>query len=665
MKTIYKKIVAILLICTIISCAFQTSLFAVEFIENVSSITKASNYFEADEIIPNPNYVPTQNQTDVNSVNSNGSIANGVYRIKNVYNGKYVDTNGGGTSAGTALVQWDKSEFINGNPDVPNRNQLFKITYLLTVNGLDYYSIRPMRNNGMGVSAPITGTVRNATIQSIPTTDYYNSISNLQRWAITKNGSYYTIKNGASSINSFLATPANTVNGSNIITSTDSVSNNSKWILEPFTGGELYGTAMTNFTNTVAVGKTFTYQAVMYSSTTGHNGPVTYSVRNPNGTATDKATINSTTGELTALKEGSIQVVTSYPNAPYLWLWNVEIQFEEGSYFIQNRQTEKYMQPDNNGGNFMEQHSFDGANDQRWSILYDEDYGYYKIRNLNSGLYLTVQNNTNTDENIIEQPFLSSTADRQLWRFTKISDNTYKIQAKSHEGTDLVIALGAGIESANGINIEQRDYADDGNYKDEWFLHKHYDYECIYIGAQDGDPLMGPILSSVESKFNSNGYYGEGSTDATVDEFIRKLCTAEVFSCITHGSKTLVQVSDNYYVNQSSISSLSNDAFDNLTLVYYGACETGAGGPNSSNLVNTTYEKGADVVIGFSGEVLVDEANYWTEIFMKNIADGFSVQEAMSHADDAMRDHPIFGNRIAYTVSLRHIRGNVNLIPCP
>lgn len=44
------------------------------------------------------------------------------------------------------------------------------------------------------------------------------------------------------------------------------------------------------------------------------------------------------------------------------------------------------MQPDNNGGNFMEQHSFDGANDQRWSILYDEDYGYYKIRNLNSGL---------------------------------------------------------------------------------------------------------------------------------------------------------------------------------------------------------------------------------------------------------------------------------------
>ena len=496
MKTIYKKIVALLLICTIISCAFQTSLFAVEFIENVSSITKVSHYFEADEIIPNPNYVPTQNQTDVNSVNSNGSIANGVYRIKNVYNGKYVDTNGGGTSAGTALVQWDKSEFINGNPDVPNRNQLFKITYLLTVNGLDYYSIRPMRNNGMGVSAPITGTVRNATIQSIPTTDYYNSISNLQRWAITKNGSYYTIKNGASSINSFLATPANTVNGSNIITSTDSVTNNSKWILEPFTGGELYGTAMTNFTNTVAVGKTFTYQAVMYSSTTGHNGPVTYSVRNPNGTATDKATINSTTGELTALKEGSIQVVTSYPNAPYLWLWNVEIQFEEGSYFIQNRQTEKYMQPDNNGGNFMEQHSFDGANDQRWSILYDEDYGYYKIRNLNSGLYLTVQNNTNTDENIIEQPFLSSTADRQLWRFTKTSDNTYKIQAKSHEGTDLVIALGAGIESANGINIEQRDYADDGNYKDEWVLEK-----AIY-----GSQVYRELSSSQIRIINCHGY---------------------------------------------------------------------------------------------------------------------------------------------------------------
>ena len=84
---------------------------------------------------------------------------------------------------------------------------------------------------------------------------------------------------------------------------------------------------MSSFSDTVIVGKTFDYDAVMSSSTIGHNGGITYSVRNTDGTTTDKATINSTTGVLTALKAGTVQIVTTYTNAPYLWIWNVEIDY--------------------------------------------------------------------------------------------------------------------------------------------------------------------------------------------------------------------------------------------------------------------------------------------------------------------------------------------------
>ena len=42
-----------------------------------------------------------------------------------------------------------------------------------------------------------------------------------------------------------------------------------------------------------------------------------------------------------------------------------------------------------------------------------------------------------------------------------------------------------------------------------------YDYCNMYIGAQNGDPLMLPILSAVHNQFSSNGYFGFGYTDLT------------------------------------------------------------------------------------------------------------------------------------------------------
>ncbi len=56
-------------------------------------------------------------------------------------------------------------------------------------------------------------------------------------------------------------------------------------------------------------------------------------------------------------------------------------------------------------------------------------------------------------------------------------------------------------------------YVQNTSYRDEWIF--IYDYCNMYIGAQNGDPLMLPILSAVHNQFSSNGYFGFGYTDLT------------------------------------------------------------------------------------------------------------------------------------------------------
>ena len=321
----YMRIISILLISAIFICAFQGTVLADGEQLNIGLDidTTTQMYVEPDEVIPNPNYKSLEpadmsSQNAVASPLTSRSVLTGVYRIKNVYNGKYLDVRGGGVSAGTAVQQWALDE--------TTRNQLFKITYLSTdSSGLNYYSIRPMTNSGTGLSAPVSGTTRYTTIQTMSLSENLGSISMNMRWVIAESGNYYTIKNGSSSANSYLATPSNSNNGSQTMTVTSSTSTNTKWVLEEYTGDPIEGMAMTNFSNSISLNSTFDFDAIMYSSGIGKNGPVTYSVRNSDGSATDKATINSSTGVLTALKEGPLQVITSYPDAGWIWIWNIEI----------------------------------------------------------------------------------------------------------------------------------------------------------------------------------------------------------------------------------------------------------------------------------------------------------------------------------------------------
>ena len=115
------------------------------------------------------------------------------------------------------------------------------------------------------------------------------------------------------------------------------------------------------------------------------------------------------------------------------------------------------------------------------------------------------------------------------------------------------------------------------------------------------------------------------------------------------------------------MNALADDAFDDLQLVYLGACLTGQGGAGANNLVNALYNKGADVVIGFTEEIDQDEAYCWTEAFMKSIAKGNTVEQAIKDADDALSFDEDLGGQSDYTVSenKRYVVGSDLVIPCP
>ena len=216
-------------------------------------------------------------------------------------------------------------ELLFNKKNEGNRKQLFKITYIGDYSNDRYYDIRPMTNSGLGLFAPYaTASDHFVLANSMSSSDGWYDIPQRQRWTIMSHGtSYVTLMNAFSDNGGYLATQNSTA-GSQIITkSTQDAS--CRWKLEQYTAGSFDGITAINVPMSVAVGTTDTYTVYMYSSTIGRNGPVSYSVTKNDYTTTNNATINSSTGLLTAVHNGSVRVIVTYPNAPWLWSWIIKL----------------------------------------------------------------------------------------------------------------------------------------------------------------------------------------------------------------------------------------------------------------------------------------------------------------------------------------------------
>lgn len=557
-------------------------------------------------------------------------IISGVYRIKNAQNGLYLDTTGGGYSAGTEIQQWSRAESDT------NRNQLFKITFVRTFGSTDqlnYYTIRPMTNNATGLESSLRGTERDVTIETMSTSDDWANLLYDHLWVISKNGSYYTIKNGRIADTSYLTAPSNTTNGETVFTS-DTVTSYSKWVLERYTGEDLYGVDWQSFASKLIVGERYYYKGFMYDADVGNNGPIRYSVTNTDGSATDKATIDSYLGFLKALKPGQIRVRMTYDGAPWIWWWTVTINPSyEGTYYFSNAEFGQYMQIDNNSsssldGAFFELWDYDGASDQRYNIVYLAG-GYYKITCVASNKALTAP--SSLDSNIVQRDYAG--LNTQQWKVTRTSEGVYHLSPKSNES--YYMAAGEGIFTSNGRNIELRSGRTDK--KDEWFLINDCDIRCIGIPDETHTSCDHTVtFPTVESNLNDRGFQSyEMYEYITADTLCSIMTSTNVVVTNSHGAKTKILLNDSNFT-VSMVNSLPNNALEDLQLVVFVACETGKGGEGANNLVNAMANKGAQVVIGFEKTIYCPESDIWVNAFFNSLGDGCTIDTAISAAKQAV-----------------------------
>ena len=226
-------------------------------------------------------------------------VPDGVYALRNYGYVNYMSVNTPeNPTPGKTLIQKGYSSGVTpidtGSPD---RASLFKISRR---NNGNTYIIRSMLNNSLTISPSGTGFVT----KEIPTND--NDVAYADTFCIEwGTWGFWIYPAGQPSkvihISSASATALTSV-------SKDNATNGSKWQLKKYTGAKLEDIVLLNTNRTVAVGISYDYDAYMYSSTIGVNGPVVYSVADLDGSSTNIATVNVNSGVVLSSLHGQFNL---------------------------------------------------------------------------------------------------------------------------------------------------------------------------------------------------------------------------------------------------------------------------------------------------------------------------------------------------------------------
>ncbi len=419
-------------------------------------------------------------------------IASRVYRIKNVGLNKYLTVEGSSAESGAAV----KMEAAHGTSSSSPVDQLFKVTFVKAYGSdqLNYYTIRPMTNSALGLSAGFTGGDRTASVEQISYTEQWENLLFDHLWAINKVNSYSTIQNGRSSDNSHLGITVDDDGNSIVSTRSTSLSTDNVWLLEPYTGSLGDHLQLTSSTNSIFVCDTFDFDAYMSSPRIGVNGPISYSVTNTDETATDKAIVNASSGLVETLRPGAIRLWMTYTGMQRQWYHDIWIDSMEGTYFFRNMKFGKYMQIDDDVEDeavseteaIFEILSFDASNRQKWILEYVED-GYYKIKSVASGLVATAP----SEENSAVYQTNYTGGYHQQWSFVATDDGYYKITPRQYP--EYYLSAGSGIITAEGRNVEIREEQED--LKDVWQVdkvsqHAHLSYNARILYDETAMELL-------------------------------------------------------------------------------------------------------------------------------------------------------------------------------
>ena len=247
------------------------------------------------------------------------TIKDGVYYLRNVESGLYLDVTNGGVHPGTAVQQYTlATTYI--------RNQLFKITLLYADDFSMHYSIRSMTNSGLGLTAAITNDVEYVTIENMSTKDLYDVLPWTQTWEIATYGNSYTINNGYGENARYLSSVSANEIGTQVVAG-EKNANYSLWDLIPYTGEDLEGIGLLNSVpDAIMCGNNSDYfNTFMFSTKIGCNGPVKYSVGEVGNSSTTIASIDPNTGFLYPEGFGSVWVLFTFDGSVNVWGYSVDI----------------------------------------------------------------------------------------------------------------------------------------------------------------------------------------------------------------------------------------------------------------------------------------------------------------------------------------------------
>lgn len=352
-------------------------------------------------------------------------IPNGVYAIEKADTDVYVRNNT------VDEIAWVFQEPLTSPPiSSSNRDYLFKIAYRAST---DDYVIRSMSNNAIIIypslgnnNAPVAGKLTisgsHATDSNLPTT---------YTWKMTTTSDgydYIWYKEGG--ITYYMRSTSNEGGGPILGFTTNPNDAGTKWSFHKYNGSAIDGVSKISYSAVLMLGETFDYDVYMYSSTIGRNGPIIYSVSEPDYSPTDKATIDSTTGVLNTLKGGLVRVKWTYSGSPLIWSRLVNISFEDKIiHTLNNKSTDKLMLPESSGSssNII----LDSYGRSKTAMMWKFEYagnGYYKIKNDITGYYLMAPSNNTNNAKITQSTYNSTYG---LWMIQRTSDGYYTLQSKN------------------------------------------------------------------------------------------------------------------------------------------------------------------------------------------------------------------------------------------
>ena len=594
------------------------------------------------------------------------NIPNGVYAFKNVGNAnRWMDVQEDKTDPGYHIQQL---EYKTSSPaETFERCSLFKVTQ---IGSTGRYTIRLMLNNRLGFkfssNEVITQNIDNndASVSSDCTfrIAFYNG-----NFVIRENSGSYCVSAKDTMASGRDGAPDSYLSKRTI----SSAGSRAMWTLEKYTVTKRgYGISEIDSMNT---GDTKIYKVYTWSTVIGENTAYAYIANKDASKAESKWDEFDQKLEVYAHQPGNatinitIKKGTAIVMAPFEYQIKIRNLVEEEVYYIYNKDNNKYLQIDNNDssnnystdGAIMELWGRSNADYQRWSVIHVKD-GYYKIISERSLKALSVPSGkTDSSGSALVQETYNG-YDRQLWKFSKTSRGSYVIRPKSAESksTDWCMCAGSQfLGITNGLNVEQKAYTNDSNYKDEWILSTSSDFDMKFIGITNEKHNHVEGLQNAKNLLNNRNYNNIQIITGELSAFQCKyyIQNSKIFTIRSHGSSaidhgtlkaTFVKLDDdesngntrvrlyshNCNMPTSSDCIKDDDYFKNSDLVLFIGCETAYGGENANNLPSVVVQKGAKVAIGFTESIDCPSANKWVEAFYENLLNGYTVKESAENA---------------------------------